>query len=127
MERLIITLIIVGVLALLWLVWQLYKTRLMQSIDSAGEVAGKPVLLYFTGEYCTVCKFQQAPIVEKLAQKFAGTIAVQKVDVSAQPELAGRYKVLTLPTTVVLTPQGQVAHINYGVAPQSKLEAQLLF
>jgi hypothetical protein len=33
--------------------------------------------------------------------------------------------VLTLPTTVVLNPEGQVAHLNYGVTSRAKLEARL--
>jgi hypothetical protein len=39
--------------------------------------------------------------------------------------VASRYKVLTLPTTIVLDRAGQVTHINYGVVAQSKLETQL--
>jgi peroxiredoxin len=51
--------------------------------------------------------------------------ANKKYDVSQDPELASRYKVLTVPTTVVLDRRGRVAHINYGVTEQAKLESQL--
>jgi hypothetical protein len=64
--------------------------------------------------------------VAQVVAKFGDSIAVKQVDVSERPDLASQYKVLTLPTTVVLDSQGQVTHINYGVAHQSKLEAQLL-
>ncbi|MCG3207106.1 MAG: hypothetical protein FOGNACKC_00706 [Anaerolineae bacterium] len=126
MDRLLITLMIVGGLALLWLAWQALKPRLARAIDAGSEATGKPTLLYFTGEYCTVCKFQQAPIVELLAAKLGGAVAIKRVDVSAEPELASKYRVLTLPTTVVVNQQGQVAAINYGLADQTKLESQLL-
>jgi thioredoxin 1 len=125
MDRLIIIVVISGALALVWLGWQLVKARLTQSIDASGEAGGKPTLLYFTGEYCTVCKFQQSPIVESLAAKFSDAVAIKQVDVSTEPELASKYKVLTLPTTVVVNPQGQVAHINYGLADLTRLETQL--
>ena len=123
-ERVLITGVIIIGLGLLWLAWNAYKSRLISSIE-ASEQNGKPTLLYFTGEYCTVCKFQQSPVVETIMNKFGNAIAVKQVDVSDTPELARQYKVLTLPTTVILTPEGQVKHINYGVAPQTKLEMQL--
>lgn len=123
-DRLLITFVIIAGLALLWLAWRGYKAYLIKSIRRS-EATGRPLLLYFTGEYCTVCKFQQAPIVEKITSKFGGAIAVKKVDVSVEPDMASRYRVLTLPTTIVVDRRGQVAHINYGIADQSKLEAQL--
>lgn len=125
MDRLIIILIIGSVLALMWLGWQLMKTRLVRTIDARSETGGKPTLLYFTGDYCTVCKFQQSPVVEALAAKFSDAVAIRQVNVSAEPELASKYKVLTLPTTVVVNAQGQVAHINYGLADLVRLETQL--
>ena len=87
---------------------------------------GKPTLLYFTGEYCTACKFQQTPIVEQISSKLGDSIVVKMYDVSTQPEVASQFKVLTLPTTVVLDGRGQVKAINYGVTQQQKLEMQLL-
>ena len=68
-ERMLITMAIVVGLGLLWLAWNSYKSRLIRSIET-GEQNGKPTLLYFTGEYCTACKFQQSPVVEKIMEKF---------------------------------------------------------
>ena len=124
-DRLVITFMIIGGLALLWLGWHYYKAKLIQNIQITGDSTDKTTLLYFTAEYCAACKFQQAPIVEKLITKFGDSVAIKKFDVSQHPDVASQYKVLTLPTTVVLKPNGQVAHINYGVTQQSKLEMQL--
>lgn len=124
-ERIIITVSVLSSLALLYGAWHLYKRRLMQAVQPHSPAPGKPTLLYFTGEYCTVCKFQQTPIVESLRARLGESIAVQTYDVSTRPEIAARYRVLTLPTTVVLDAQGGVRAINYGVTGQSKLEAQL--
>lgn len=125
-ERFIITLAVIGVLALLWLSWRYYKARLIQTIQSASLSTGKPTLLYFTGEYCTACKFQQTPIVEQITAKLGEAVVVKTVDVSVQPDIARRFKVLTLPTTVVLDGRGQVKAINFGVTQQHQLEAQLI-
>ena len=126
LDRVMITFAVIASLGLLWLAWQFYKSKAMQALQLIDTSTGKPNLLYFTGEYCAACEFQQTPIVESITAKLGDSIAVKKYDVSAHPELASRYKVLTLPTTIVVNEEGQVTHVNYGVAGREKLEAQLL-
>lgn len=125
LDRIVITLIILGVLGLLWLGWRAYKVKLAQSIPPGEAAFGAPALLYFSADYCAPCKLQQRPIIDNLIAKLGESVVVRRYDVTEHPDLASRYKVLTLPTTVVLDSQGQVAHINYGVASLAKLEAQL--
>ena len=124
-ERLVITLIIVAGLGLLWLGWHYYKQKIVQSIEPLDMAGSVPTLLYFCADFCASCKLQQTPIIDNLATKLGASIAVRYYDATEHPDLASRYKVLTLPTTVVLDSQGHVAHINYGLASQAKLEAQL--
>jgi thioredoxin 1 len=125
LDRLLITLLILSGLAISWFAWQRYKPKLIRSIQPAETPTGLPTLIYFTADYCAPCKLQQTPIIEQLSAKFGQAVVIRKYDVSRHPDLASRYKVLTIPTTVVLDRQGDVAHINYGVADQAKLEAQL--
>ena len=124
-ERLLITVLVIILLAALSLLWRWYKGRLARSIEAA-DAADRPTLLYFTADYCAPCKFQQSPIIEKLTAKLGDRVQVHQIDVSQQPDLATQYKVLTVPTTIVIQPGGTVAHINYGVTDQLKLETQLL-
>jgi thiol-disulfide isomerase/thioredoxin len=124
-DRIMITLVIVGGLTLAWFVWQSYKARLIKTIPASKAPTGKPSLLYFTGAYCAVCEYQQSPIIAHIATTLGASVEVNTLDVSTHPDLASQYKVFTLPTTVVLDEQGQVAHINYGLTQQTKLEAQL--
>lgn len=126
LDRIMITFIIAGGLGLLWLGWQYFKTKIVRTIPLTGTPTSKPTLLYFTGDYCAVCEFQQSPIVKQLAAKLGEAIAVETFDVACYPDTAKHYKVLTLPTTVVLSPGGEVVHVNYGIADQIKLEEQLL-
>ena len=84
---------------------------------AAGEV---PDILYFTGENCTVCRTHQEPALAKL-----GPVRVDKVDAIAERELADRFQVYTLPTTVVMSAEGRALHVNYGYAPAQKLDRQL--
>jgi hypothetical protein len=88
-----------------------------------GVVAGPasdPYILYFTGEGCTVCRTHQEPALAKL-----GPVRIDKVDAIAERTLADRFHVYTLPTTVVMSPEGKALHVNYGYATAPKLERQL--
>ena len=85
-----------------------------------GEEGEEPYILYFTGDSCTVCKTHQEPALSKLAG-----VRIDKVDAVAERALADRFHVYTLPTTVVMAPDGTAAHINYGYAPAPKLQRQL--
>ena len=79
-----------------------------------------PYILYFTGDSCTVCRTHQEPALAKL-----GGVRVDKVDAVAERSLADKFHVYTLPTTVVMAPDGHAVHVNYGYAPAPKLERQL--
>ena len=87
---------------------------------ATGAAAAEPYILYFTGEGCTVCRTHQEPALARLA-----AVRVDKVDAIAEQELAKRFRVYTLPTTVVMAADGTPLHVNYGYAPASKLESQL--
>jgi hypothetical protein len=90
----------------------------LPAAPAAGDV--EPYILYFTGENCAVCRTHQEPALAKLAG-----VRVDKVDAIAERELADRFHVYTLPTTVVMSPEGRSLHVNYGYAPANKLERQL--
>jgi hypothetical protein len=91
-----------------------------RTVGAAAEPASDPYILYFTGAGCTVCKTHQEPALAKL-----GAVRIDKVDAVADRTLADRFNVYTLPTTVVMTPEGKALHVNYGYATAPKLERQL--
>lgn len=97
---------------------QLARRRVIgvQTASSASE----PYILYFTGEGCTVCRTHQEPALARL-----GDVRIDRVDAIEDRALADRYQVYTLPTTVVMSPDGRALHVNYGYAPAPKLERQL--
>ena len=88
---------------------------------ASGDPAREPYILYFTGDGCTVCKTHQEPALARLAD-----VRVDRVDALEQKELAERFNVYTLPTTIVMAPDGKPLHVNYGYAPAPKLERQLM-
>jgi hypothetical protein len=89
-------------------------------VPASAGATSEPYILYFTGEGCTVCRTHQEPALAKLAG-----VRIEKVDAIADRELADRFHVYTLPTTVIMSPEGRSLQVNYGYAPASKLERQL--
>jgi thioredoxin-like negative regulator of GroEL len=90
------------------------------AVGAPAAPASEPYIIYFTGENCAMCRTHQEPALAKL-----GSVRIDKVDAVAERELADRFHVYTLPTTVVMSPDGRALHVNYGYAPAPKLERQL--
>jgi hypothetical protein len=91
-----------------------------RALGAPAATAAAPYILYFTGENCAICRTHQEPALSKLVG-----VRIDKVDAIAERELADRFHVYTLPTTVVMSPEGRSFHVNYGYAPTNKLERQL--
>jgi thioredoxin-like negative regulator of GroEL len=85
-----------------------------------------PSILYFTGENCTICHTAQRPALRALASGIDSNLEIREVDIAVEPELARRYRVMSLPTTIVLDADGQVTEINVGFASSDTLRRQLV-
>jgi thioredoxin len=59
--------------------------------------SGEPVVVDFTAVWCPPCQMM-APVVERLADEFAGKVKIGKLDVDANQEIAIRYGVMGIPT-----------------------------
>lgn len=59
--------------------------------------ASEPVVVDFTAEWCPPCHMM-APVVEQLADEFAGKVKIGKLDVDANQDIAIRYGVMGIPT-----------------------------
>ena len=89
--------------------------------SKAGEhpFSSAPHVLYFTTEQCSTCRTHQEPALRRL------DVVVRRVDAIAEGELARRYSIFTVPSTVVIRGDGSTAEVNYGYAPVEKLRRQL--
>jgi hypothetical protein len=82
-------------------------------------------ILYFTGESCTICHTAQAPALAALHAELGDAVTVRTVDVAREPGLARRYRVMSLPTTIVLDARGRVTAVNAGFASTGRLRDQV--
>jgi thioredoxin-like negative regulator of GroEL len=97
-----------------------WRGRRLVAEGVGSTPSSEPYILYFTGDSCTVCKTHQEPALARL-----DGVRVDRVDAVRERELADRFHVYTLPTTVVVAADGRPLHVNYGYAPATKLERQL--
>ncbi len=93
--------------------------------DFQSEVlqAEQPVLVDFWAEWCPPCKMLE-PIVADLATEYDNRIKVAKLDVDANPETAGKFGVMSIPT-IILFKDGSEAQRLVGYKPKSALKATL--
>ena len=61
----------------------------------------KPVLLDFWAAWCGPCKMV-GPTVEQVAEETAGFAKVGKINIDEEPELAQRFKIMSIPTLAVI-------------------------
>jgi thioredoxin-like negative regulator of GroEL len=95
-------------------------------VESAALRGHLPSILYFTGASCTICHTAQKPALRALAVALAEGIEIREVDIAEEPALARQYRVMSLPTTIVLNAGGQVTDINVGFATADTLRRQLV-
>ena len=81
-----------------------------------------PVLLDFWASWCGPCRMV-SPIVDEIAAE-RGDIKVGKVNVDEQPELAGQFGVMSIPTLVVMK-RGKVVNQMVGARPKALILAML--
>lgn len=96
---------------------------------STGETStdGPPSIriLSFSSANCHQCKQLQAPALERLLEARPEAVTIIKVDATTDHDLVQMYRVMTVPSTVVLDPHGNAHAINYGFTNTNRLLSQV--
>ena len=79
-----------------------------------------PVLVDFWAEWCGPCKMV-APIMEKIAQEYAGRLVVAKVNTDENRGVAGKFNIKGIPT-LMLVKGGEVVERITGAVPKGHLD-----
>lgn len=92
--------------------------------DEIIRQAPVPVLADFWAAWCGPCRMA-APEVSALARELAGKALVLKVDTEANPGLAARYRVQSIPNFIVFR-EGRIVLQRAGVVPRTEMRRWLI-
>lgn len=80
----------------------------------------KPVLVDFWAEWCGPCR-ALGPIIDMLADEYAGKAKIGKVDIDNEKTYAMQLGIQNIPTVIIFK-DGQIAKRFMGVQPKTELK-----
>jgi thiol-disulfide isomerase/thioredoxin len=93
--------------------------------ETATDSPSSVQILSFSSINCHQCKRLQAPALERVLEARPEAVTIIKVDATTERDLVQTYRVMTVPSTVVLDPSGNAHAINYGFTNTDRLLTQV--
>ena len=82
-----------------------------------------PVLVDFWAPWCRPC-IMAAPVLEELAEEYAGRLIIAKLDVDQNAKTAAKYAVMSIPNLIIFKNGKPVSQI-VGYKPKAELKRDL--
>ena len=94
-----------------------------ETFDQTMAATSLPAVVDVYAPWCGPCKMI-APLLDKLAEHYAGRLKFFKVNVDAAPETAARYEITGVPT-LLLVNRGEVRDALVGFSGPREMLAKL--
>ena len=82
-----------------------------------------PVMVDFYADWCGPCQMMM-PIVEEMAEKYDGKVKIGKVNTDQQPNLAGQFGVMSIPSFFFIK-NGKVIGSTVGGMSKNDMSARI--
>lgn len=100
-----------------------FKQKVMNFDVHPGEwifEGDKPAVIDFYATWCGPCQ-ATAPILEELAENYAGKVDFYKIDVDAQPDLSALFGIRSIPS-LLFVPMGGKPKMQVGAMSKTQFQ-----
>jgi thioredoxin 1 len=98
------------------------KSVTTDTFETDVLTSGKPVLVDFWAPWCGPCK-ALAPMLAEIAAEHADQLTVVKVDIDDNPQIAGDYRIMSIPTMTLFVDGSPAKTISGAKSKKSILDS----